>query len=45
MHGFHPGDPWSDAAFLSDRSFGTPPADIRDLLPILLAAAKPGLAP
>jgi hypothetical protein len=44
MHGYHPDDAWSDAAFLSDRSFATPPSDIRDLFPLLLAAAKQGLA-
>jgi len=42
MHGFHPDDAWSDAAFLSDRTIANPPRDIRDLLPILLSAAAPG---
>ncbi|MFN0150780.1 MAG: alkaline phosphatase family protein [bacterium] len=42
MHGFHPDDAWSDAAFLSNHAFENPPRDIRDLLPILLAAAQRG---
>ena len=45
MHGFHPDDPGSDAAFLSDRELSSPPADIRDLFDILLAAGREGIAP
>lgn len=40
MHGFHPDDPGSSAAFLSDRAIEPPPADIRDLYGVLLAAAR-----
>lgn len=45
MHGFHPSDAWSDAAYLSDRDLANPPRDIRELLPVLLAAATPGGLP
>jgi len=40
MHGFHPDDPSSSAALLSDRAFEPRPTDIKDLHGILLNAAR-----
>jgi len=38
MHGYHPGDPYSDAVFLSNRSPATEMHTIADLYPLMAAA-------
>jgi hypothetical protein len=44
MHGFHPDDPHSSAAFLSSRAVAPLPSDIKDLAAILLGAAREAAA-
>lgn len=39
MHGYHPGDPYSDAVFLSNRSPSTDMKTIADLYPLMAEAA------
>lgn len=45
MHGFHPDDPGSGAALLSDRRLDPEPRDIKDLCGVLLAAAREAARP